>query len=126
MPVLSNPKLSIQVASGTNQRKVTATVTVSFSTVEENIIKVLGLVPKLSCRVWGEDGGFNGDDDHLFSYNTKTITKDGTYTFMGTVNKAVLDEDNVGNDEIYAKFGLSTPSFPMSAATRSPTINGDF
>jgi hypothetical protein len=127
MPTLSNPKLAIQLASGTNQRKVTATVTVSFNAVEENMIKVLGLAPRLACRVYGEDGGiFTGDDDLLFSYTTKTVTKDGTYIFSGTVNKAVLDEDTVGNDEIVAKFGLTTPSFPMSAAAKSPTISGDF
>ena len=126
MPTMTNPKLTVQLASSTNQRKVTATVTVNFNTVEENMIKVLGLTPRLSCKVWGEDSGFNGGDDLLFSYNTKTITKDGTYTFSGTVNKSVLDEDSVGDDEVYAKFALSTPSFPMTAATRSATISGDF
>ena len=126
MPTMLNPKLAIQLASGTNQRKVTATVTVKFNTVEENMIKVLGLTPRLACRVWGEDSGFNGGDDLLFSYSTKTITKDGTYTFSGTVNKSVLDEDSVGEDEVYAKFALSTPSFPLSAAAQSPTISGDF
>ena len=127
MPTMSNPKLVVQLASGTNQRKVTATVTVNFNTVEENMIKVLGLAPRLGCKVYGEDGGiFTGPDDLLFSYTTKTITKDGTYTFSGTVNKSVLDEDTIGNDEVYAKFALSTPSFPMSASAKSPTISGDF
>ena len=45
-----------------------------FDATEANIIKVLGLKCKLACRVWGEDSGFNGGDDSLFSLSTKTIT----------------------------------------------------
>ena len=126
MPNLINPKLKIQSTSGSNQMKVTTTVTVSFDATEENIIKVLGLKCKLACRVWSEDSGFNGGDDPLFSLATKTITKDGTYEFVRMVDRSLLDEDWEGNDELYAKFALNAVSFPMSAGTRTATQVGNY
>lgn len=129
MPVLSNPALKIELVSGTSQANVTASVKVAFDQVEENFIKLLGLKFKLMCRLWGEDSGFNGGDDGLFSLTTKTITADGTYTFTKTVSRSSLDEDWEGNDEIYARFRCksTTPSFPMEATPQnSQTISGNF
>jgi len=126
MPTLSNPKLKVEATSGSSQMKVTTQVTVNFHPQEETNIKVLGLKCKLACRVWGEDSGFNGGDDSLFSLATKTIDKDGTYTFVRTVARDLLDEDWEGNDELYAKFALNAVGFPMSATTRSATITGNY
>lgn len=126
MPALTNPKLKIQTISGSNNAKVTAEVTVNFHPQEETNIKILGLKCRLRCRVWAEDGGFNGDDDPLFSMSTKTITKDGTYTFERTVSRDTLDEDWEGNDEIYAKFALNAVAFPMAASTKTSTITGNY
>ncbi len=126
MPTLSSPKLKIQSTTGTNQMKVTTSVTVGFDATEVNIIKVLGLKCKLACRVWGEDSGFNGGDDSLFSLSTKTITKSGSYEFVRVVDASLLDEDWEGNDELYAKFALNAVSFPMSAATRTATQVGNY
>jgi hypothetical protein len=129
MPVLSNPSLRLELVSGTSDVKVTAAVRVKFDPVEEAFIKLLGLKFKLRCNVRGEDGGFNGPDDALFSIASKIIVKDDTYTFMRKVNRDSLDEDWEGNDEIYARFRLAstTPSLPMAAVpVDSPTITGNF
>jgi len=126
MPTLSNPKLKIEIVSGSNTAKATAQVTVNFHPQEETNIKILGLKCRLACRVWGEDSGFNGGDDSLFALATKTITKDGTYTFVRTVSRDTLDEDWEGNDELYAKFALNAVGFPMSTGTRSSTITGNY
>ena len=129
MPVLSNPTLKLELVSGSTQVKVTGTVKVSFDTVEENFIKLLGLKFALRCRIWGEDSGFNGGNDALFSIATKTITADGTYTFTRTVNRSSLDEDWEGNDEIFARYRCqsTTASLPLAATpVNSPTITGNF
>ena len=127
MPALLNPKIKIEATSGSNTMKVTTQVTVNFGPQEETNIKILGIKCKLACRVWGQDSGFNGGDDSLFSMPTKTINKDGTYVFVRHVARDLLDEDWEGNDEIFAKFALNAVGFPMSAGpVPSPVITGNF
>ncbi|WOB06831.1 hypothetical protein [Piscinibacter gummiphilus] len=126
MPTLSNPKLQLQSTAGSGLVKVTTQVTVRFNDAEENIIKCLNLKFKLASRVWSEDDMFNGGDDPMFALPTKTITKDGTYTFERTVPTSMLDEDWEGNDEFYAKFALQAIAFPMAASTRTPTQVGNY
>ncbi len=126
MPILSNPKLKITSTAGSGQLKITTSVTVRFSAAEENIIKANSLTFKLKSRVWGEDDGFNGGNDPLFWLATKTITKGGDYQFVRTVHHGLLDEDSVGEDEVFAKFFLQAVAFPMMASTRSPTQSGDY
>ncbi len=129
MPTLSNPTLQINLVSGTSQVKITAGVKVAFDSVEENFIKLLGLKFKLRCRLWGEDGGFNGGPDPIVWLPSKIVTADGTQTFTKTMDRSLLDEDWEGNDEIYARFTCqsTTPSFPLPAApVNSATITGNF
>ncbi|MDQ0586877.1 hypothetical protein [Variovorax paradoxus] len=129
MPSLSQPSLRVTLISGTSQAKVDATVRVNLDNFEENLVKNLGLKFKLGCRVWGEDSGFNGADDSLFSISSKTVTADGVYTFNRIVSRDSLDEDWVGNDEVYARFSCqsTTPGFPLAASpVRSAAISGDF
>lgn len=129
MPVLSNPTMNITLVAGTTQARVTAGVRVSFDPFEENLIKLLGLKFRLGCRIMGEDSGFNGADDSLFSIASKVITSDGTQTFTRTVNRASLDEDWEGNDEIFARFTCqsTTPSFPLPASpVQTVPITGNF
>lgn len=45
---------------------------------------------------------------------------------MRNVSNNMLDEDWEGNDEVYAKFALNAVTFPMSAATRTPTQVGNY
>ena len=126
MPSLSQPKLKIQSTAGSSQLKVTTSVTVKFSPEEESIISALNLKFKLKSRVWAEDDMFNGGDDPLFWLSTKTITKEGHYEFVRTVNHGLLDEDWEGNDEVYAKFALAAIAFPMAATTRTQTQVGNY
>jgi len=129
MPVLSSPTLSLTLVAGTSNVKVAASVKVSFDDPEETLMKLLSLKYKLRCRIYGEDSGFNGADDSLFSIASKTITGDGTYKFEKTVNRSSLDEDWEGNDEIYAKFSGQTTSasFPfVTHPKQSDSITGNF
>lgn len=126
MPTLSNPKLQLQSTAGSGLVKVTTSVIVKFNDSEEHIIKCLNLKFKLACRIWSEDDVFNGGDDPMFALSTKTITKDGTYTFERTVPTSMLDEDWEGNDEFYAKFALQAIAFPMGANTRTSTQVGNY
>ena len=126
MPTLSKPELHIQSTAGSTHLTVKTRVTVNFSPEEEHIISCLKLKFKLACRIWSEDAVFNGNDDLLFSLSTKTITKDGTYDFVGSVHHELLDEDWEGNDEVYAKFGLAAVAFPMTAVARTPTQVGNY
>ena len=127
MATLSNPTLTIKLISGTNNVDVTATAVVKLTAFETNLIKNLGLKFKIKCMLWGQDSGFNGGDDDLFSFPTQTVTAAGTFTFKGTVSRDLLDED-LGNDEIYAKFTLQSaePIFALSISKRSPVITGNF
>jgi len=118
--------MKIVATAGSPTLKITTSVTVKFSAAEENIINCNSLKFKLKSRIWGEDDDFNGGNDPLFWLPTKTITKEGTYTFVRNVHHGMLDEDSVGDDEVYARFFLQAVAFPMSAATRSPTQEGNY
>jgi hypothetical protein len=127
MAALSNAKLVITLVSGTNNVTVQASVNVTFSAFELNQIN-LGLRGRLHCELWGEDGTvFNGGDDDLVSFPTRTLATSGVQTFFATLPSSVLDED-LGGDEIYAQLTLSSSeaSFPMNATLRSPTVTGSF
>ena len=131
MPTLSSPTLSIKLIAGTSNVEVTGTVRVAFSATEKALVKLLSLKYSLSCKIWGADSGFNGEDDSLFSIASQSVDSDGTHTFKRTVNKSSLDEDWEGNDEIYARYRCTPPSdsgLVLAAATpkNSPTITGNF
>jgi hypothetical protein len=138
MPSLSNPALSINLVAGTSNRKVTGSVKVTFSPIEKALILLfapagVSLKWSLGCQIWGEDGGvFTGEHDLLFSIKSQAVSADGTHTFTKTVSTSVLDEDdNIGNDEIFAKFTCNPPAdsgLTLTAATsvKSKTISGDF
>lgn len=128
MAQMSNPTLKIQLISGTSNADVTASVRVSLDSTEESLVKLVGLKFKLRCRLWGEDGLLNSDDV-IYSFPAKTVVADGTYTFHKTISRDTLDEDWEGNDEVYAKFSItsSSPIFPLSVPPmQSPTIHGNF
>lgn len=127
MASLSNPKLVITIVAGSINVTIKASVDVTFSAFEQELIK-LGLRGRLHCELWGEDGTvFNGGDDDLVSFTTRTIANSGVQTFSATLPSSVLDED-LGGDEIYALFTLasSQAAFPLSASARSPTVTGSF
>ena len=125
MAQLLNPKLKIQSTTGTNQMLVTAIVTVRYSDQEESIMKALNLKSKLKCRLWSDDAWPDADNP-VFWFATKLISKEDTYTFTRTVSKDTLDEDWEGNDELYAKFALSTEGFTISASTQTPVQVGNY
>ncbi|HEY9430195.1 MAG TPA: hypothetical protein VI260_01770 [Blastocatellia bacterium] len=128
MQTLSNPKLKVELISGTSNVHVTATVNVSFNEFEKNLIKLLGLKFRLRCRLRGSDGLFKGPDDDLFLFPNKTIIADGTSTFTATMNRNVLDEDDIDNDEVYAHFILQSMQalFPFTRSKDSLKITSNF
>jgi len=128
MATLSKPTLSIKLVAGTNNADVTATVTTKLTTFEKGLVDKLGLKFRLKCKLRGEDSGFNGSDDDLFSFAKKTITANGVSTFSTRVSRDTLDEDWEGNDEIYARFTLQSTEaiFPFATSKNSPVISGNF
>lgn len=128
MASLSNPKLEITLVAGTSNVKVEASVIVGFNLFELNQIN-LGLRGRLHCELWGEDGTvFNGGDDDLVSFGTRTLATSGLQTFSATLPSSMLDED-IGADEIYALFTLSSNEASFSfnlPPKRSPTKTGAF
>lgn len=126
MAILSNPSFTA-VPQGGDVIKVTAKVKVSFNPFEEYMIKN-GLQVAVSCRMWGEDSGFNGADDNLFSMGSKRVAADGNVEFVRNVAKSWLDEDWEGKDEIYARFGLASqsPGIIAPISVRSATKTGRY
>jgi hypothetical protein len=128
MAAVFNPRLTINLIASTSDTDVIGTVDVSFTPFETFLINGAGLRYLLKCKLIGEDSGFNGSNDDLFIFQAQTITAPGTFTFRSNVNRSTLDEDSVGNDEIFAEFTLQSaePSFPFAQSTNSPVISGDF
>jgi hypothetical protein len=128
LATLSSPNLSIKLISGTNNAEVTATVASAFSAFEKALVDNLGLKFRLKCKLRGQDSGFNGADDDLFSFASKQITANGTSTFKTTVSRDTIDEDWEGNDEVYARFTLQStePIFPFATSKDSSVITGNF
>ncbi|HEX2160012.1 MAG TPA: hypothetical protein VHS79_23980, partial [Actinomycetes bacterium] len=103
MPTLSDPKLAITVATGSGNATVTVSVDVSFTQGEKSL---MGVFPDLdyivTCKAIGADSG--SDDDNLFQVGSARIRDDqNDLTFSRLVAKSELDEDNPGDDEIYAR-----------------------
>jgi hypothetical protein len=128
MASLSHPKLVITLVGGSSNVSVEASVKVTFTAFEKQLMK-LGLRGRLHLELWGSDGTvFNGGDDDLVSFTTRTIKASGTQTFgPSTIPSFVLDED-LGTDEIYARFTLksSEPAFNLNASIDSPIVTGSF
>jgi hypothetical protein len=129
MPKFANPKLKIELVSGTTKRKLTATIDVSFDANEETFIKLVPTIrSKIRCQIMGSDSGFNGGNDHITWMTNQFINKDGQVKFTKTVNASSLDEDTVGADEIIARFSCvnNSPVLFSPSSVDSPEISGDF
>lgn len=128
MATLSNSTLNIDLIAGSSDTDVTTTTNVSLTPFENFLINSGGLRFLLKCTLFGEDSGFNGSDDELFIFPSQTVVTEGTFTFRSRVSRATLNEDSVGNDEVFARFNLQSTEqiFPFSQEDRSPTISGDF
>jgi hypothetical protein len=131
MANLSNPNFQVDILTGMpDNYQVTGTVNVELSPFEAYLVNV-GLPLQLQSDIWGEDAGFNGTDDHLFSFTSQSITGPGTYTFSAIIPRGVLNEDSSwfdNRDELYDRFTLTSGSnfFPVNIATNSPEITGIF
>ena len=130
MASLSNPTFQVDILTGSPNVKVTGTVNVVLSQFETSLIQ-LGLPLKLQSELWGNDGGFNGADDYLFTLPTQNITGSGTYTFTATIAKGILNEDNSWldkRDEVYNRFRMVSESnfFPVNVVANSLDVQGYF
>ncbi len=131
MPTLSDPKLAITVATGSGNATVTVSVDVSFTQGEKSL---MGVFPDLdyivTCKAIGADSG--SDDDNLFQVGSARIRDDqNDLTFSRLVAKSELDEDNPGDDEIYARFTcVPNPEFPLEVKPAEPVnsaeVHGSF
>jgi hypothetical protein len=129
MPTLSDPKLTITVDTG-EQATVTASVDVFFSEEEKQLIAFLPFINYLvTCKIWGADPVF---DDGLFQLGNATIRDDqDDLTFSSVVSKEALDEDNDGgDDEIYAEFTCVPGDSPLDLKSATPVksleVTGSF
>jgi hypothetical protein len=132
MPTLSDPKLAIKVASGSPDATVTASVDVSFSETEKKLIQLLSLNYRVTCRIRAADSGLTGSDNALFTLGNVTVNSNrNNIPFARTVSRDLLDEDVVGEDEVYARFWCTPPANTGLALTAartvdSPEIHGSF
>lgn len=87
---------------------------------------------KLKCQLWSAVGGlFDTGSDLLFTYNNVFFFPDSTSaatesrTFDVVVGAGVLDED-IGTDEIFARFVLVNLSTGVVVKRHSPTVSHEF
>ena len=126
MPKLSDPKLSIRVASGSPDATVTASVDVSFSATEKTLISLLSLNYKVTCRIRAADSGLTGSDNALFTLGNVMVNSDrNNIPFSRVVFRDRLDEDVVGEDEVYARFSCVPPADTGLALTPAATVDSD-
>jgi hypothetical protein len=147
MPTLSDPKLHIEVSSGSNEAKVTASVDVHFSTIEKALMTILNQPPndpntlsyKVTCRIRGADGFLNPDNTLFTLGNVPNVKTDrNNIPFARVVSRDLLDEDsgsgpfsNGPGDEVYARFWCTAPTNTGLALTdatpiNSPEVHGSF
>jgi hypothetical protein len=132
MASLSNPHFQVDILTGMpNDYVVTGTVNVELTPFEMFLVNA-GLPLQLQSDLWGDDGGFNGADDHLFSFTAQNISAPGTYSFSAIVPIGELNEDHSWfdqTDEVYNRFSMVSGSelFRISVQPiNSPTITQDF
>lgn len=127
MATLSNPALSIKLIAGSSNANVVATVNVALSPLEIFLLGN-GLTLQLKSKLVGDDEGFTGKNNDLFFFPTQKVIKAGTFTFQATVSRGTLDEDLVGNDEVFANFTLQSTEavFPLVKSSNSDVISGKF
>lgn len=66
---------------------------------------------ELKANIMGEDGYW---DDIVLRFENQRVTQSGLYTFSKTVPTAWLNEDAIGQDEIYTKFNVVNHTNPQS------------
>jgi hypothetical protein len=129
MPKLSDPKLEIEVTSGSPNAAVTASVDVSFSSTEKQLIDFFKLKYKLTCRIRAAD---IGNDNALFTLGNVEVTSDrNDVRFSRIVSRDALDEDNIGQDEVYARFWCTPPTdtgllLAAAKTVDSPEVSGSW
>ena len=86
---------------------------------------------KLKCQLWGEDGGFTGADDFLYTYTTVFYFPDASpsatesRTFDVTLGEGVLDED-WGEDEVYGLLKLVKLDSGSELKKKTNTVHHHF
>lgn len=131
MASLSNPNFQVDILTGLpHDYRITGTVNVELTQFETFLVNA-GLPLQLQSHVWGEDGGFNGIDELLFSFPTQNINAPGTYKFEAIVPRHILNEDRSifdNIDEISNRFKMVSGSnlFPVNVEINAPDIIGRF
>lgn len=116
MAAIQDPKLEIIPDDASRKAQVRVTCELQFTDQEIEAMNEHpnGLFYQLYCWLMGEDLGEQSlinPDDFLYSFGTRRFP-DGppnptqTIAFETTLDYDVLNEDVIGQDEIYAKFML--------------------
>jgi hypothetical protein len=127
-----SPKLSVVInEDGSVDATVKATVVLDPALVD--IMKLVSSpMIRVRCTLWGDDDGFNDDNDRLFDYKHQYIpsadnpaSKRVQVTFRRRIEKGVLDEDTGGfssffNGHIDEVFGAV---YLYSASALVPSSN---
>lgn len=130
MASLSNPTFQVDILTGSPNVRVTGTVNVVLSQFETFLVQS-GLPLQLQSQLWGDDSGFNGADDYLYTLPSQNIAGAGIYKFSATIPKGTLNEDKSffdNKDEVYSRFRMvsGTNIFPIDVVAKSPNIQGYF
>jgi len=86
---------------------------------------------KLKCQLWGEDGGFTGADDFLYTYSNVFYFPDATPSatehckFDVILGEGVLDED-WGEDEVYGLLRLVKLDSGSELKKKTNTVSHHF
>lgn len=126
MAALSVADLSIANIPQTKTARCTAKVKVTFTSYELEEMKQ-GLHFRLDCSLYGDDPIW---DDHLYHYASKFFPDASPVNpenpvFDVVLGTSLLDED-LGRDEIYAKFRLRNLYTGRQVAAKSNTIRRSF
>ncbi len=130
MASITQRRLDLQRDRATQTVKAVATCRINFTTFEVNQMKE-GLQFRLRCKLMGADSGLTGSDDDLFTYTPSRRFPDSTptasenVTFEETLGDDVLNED-LGTDEIYARFLLTNLFTQITVRGNSPEVSGNF
>lgn len=124
MPNIMNPTLGIE-RIGTSAR-----LRIDFDVAWETWERLPGQGYVLQAEMWGEDGALFGldADNRLFTIGRPFVTTGTTMQHISVDTRVPLrdlDEDG-GEDEVYARLGITPTRSFGSAAARTNTVTGDF
>jgi len=129
MAGLANPVLTLTRDRAAKTVRAVARCRINFNPVELEAMQQGLLRFRLRARLFGADPVVLGGDSNLFTFVPPKIYPDATpnnfedATFEETLGEVVLDED-LGTEEIFARFELTNELVQTAIARNSPVVSG--